>query len=55
MKGMWNGQGIQIVAAVSEERNHLEDLSIDGRTVMKLMRLGLTFLWRGSSVWIVSV
>jgi len=35
---MWNGQGIQIVAAMSEERKHLEDQSIDGRRVRKWMR-----------------
>jgi hypothetical protein len=35
MQAMWNGQGIQIVAAMSEERNSLEDISIDERTVMK--------------------
>jgi len=38
MQGMWNGQGIQIVAAMSEERKHLEDLYIDERRVRKWMR-----------------
>jgi hypothetical protein len=38
MQEMWNGQGIQIVAAMLEERKHLEDLSIDGRRVRKWMR-----------------